>query len=168
MSGNLQRDKQHEVGITPTLWPGERDIIVDLFREYQDWLGEAQCFHDFQAELAGLPGDYAEPSGCLLLARLGDQVIGMAGLVPFEGAPKTCEMKRLYVVPDCRGKGAGRALAVAILDIARDAGYATMRLETLLRLETARSIYASLGFVDTGHRHAGDTSSPVIMQLDLA
>ena len=66
-----------------------------LFEEYADGLGFDLGFQDFQRELDELPGDYAEPAGCVLLARVEDESAGCVGIRPLEGP--ICEMKRLYV-----------------------------------------------------------------------
>jgi putative acetyltransferase len=155
------------VTISPASWSNDREIVVDLFTEYQNWLGEACCFHDFEAELNTLPGDYSEPTGCLLMARCDGDVLGVVGLIPLDLETNTCELKRLYVLPKSRGMGIGRALSVAILDYATKAGYETIQLETLARLEMARAIYADLGFQDKGNRIPGQSDTPLVMQCDL-
>jgi GNAT superfamily N-acetyltransferase len=119
-----------------------------LLREYAASLDVDLCFQNFDAELAALPGDYAPPSGRLLLARIDGELAGCGALRPLADCDyvNACEMKRLYVRPAFRRFGLGRALAEALLDEARSAGYSTMLLDTLDDMETARELYATLGF----------------------
>ena len=119
-----------------------------LLREYADTLGVDLCFQNFEAELASLPGEYAEPSGALLLALVDGQPAGCVGLRPLPDVdyPNACEMKRLYVRPAHRGGGLGRVLAQRLMDLATQAGYSHMLLDTLDDMEAARSLYVTLGF----------------------
>ena len=119
-----------------------------IFREYAQGLGVDLCFQQFEQELAGLPGDYAAPRGALLLAHVDGQPAGCCALRPLDAAdyPNAAEMKRLYVRKSFRGFGLGRQLAEAILDAARQAGYACVLLDTLDDMEAARALYQDLGF----------------------
>ncbi|MDB5753013.1 MAG: family N-acetyltransferase [Ramlibacter sp.] len=122
----------------------------EIFEEYARGLKVDLCFQDFRAELANLPGEYAPPRGALLLARVDGELAGCCALRPLDAAdyPNAAEMKRLYVRKAFRGFGLGRRLAAAILDAARQAGYACVLLDTLDDMEAARGLYQELGFQD--------------------
>ncbi|WP_312564956.1 GNAT family N-acetyltransferase [Comamonas sp.] len=121
---------------------------AQLFREYADSLGVDLAFQNFDTELAQLPGDYAAPRGALLLAYVDGALAGCCALRPLDSAdiPNAAEMKRLYVRRAFRGFGLGRQLTEAILDAARQAGYACVLLDTLDDMEAARNLYTDLGF----------------------
>jgi GNAT superfamily N-acetyltransferase len=116
-----------------------------LFEEYAAALGINLSYQGFPDELAALPGLYAPPRGRLLVAWVGDEAAGCVALRPF--GDDACEMKRLYVRPVFRGGGIGKQLGEAIIAEARQIGYATMRLDTVPKLEAATRLYESLGFV---------------------
>lgn len=123
---------------------GDLDEVCALFREYAAWLKVDYCLKDFEAELAGLPGNYAPPAGGLWIARVDGQAAGVVGLWPL--ARGVCEMKRLWVRPEFRGHGLGRRLAAAALAGARAGGHRQMVLETLDFMPEAQALYAELGF----------------------
>ena len=120
----------------------------EILREYASSLNVDLCFQDFDAELAALPGDYAAPSGQLLLAFVDGALAGCGALRALADVDyaNACEMKRLYVRPAFRRFGLGRLLAQALLDEARRAGFSVLLLDTLDEMESARGLYASLGF----------------------
>ena len=124
------------------------DMVRAIFREYAESLGIDLCFQDFETELVQLPGDYAPPRGHLLLAEVDGAIAGCCALRPLDTAdyPNAAEMKRLYVRKAFRGFGLGQQLAEATLDAARRAGYACVLLDTLDEMESARALYANLGF----------------------
>lgn len=120
------------------------DTIRDLFLEYAESLEFDLEFQNFKEELAGLPGEYAPPGGCLLIAFHGDEPVGCVGLRKLE--KNICEMKRLYVRPTGRSLGIGRVLAEAVIQAARKKGYERMRLDTVPSMKAARKLYLSMGF----------------------
>lgn len=119
------------------------EIVRALFREYADWLKVDLCFQNFEQELAALPGDYAPPDGCILLAVENQELLGCIALRKITN--ETCEMKRLYVRSEARGKGLGRKLCERLMSEARAKGYAKMRLDTLPQMTEAIALYRSFG-----------------------
>lgn len=136
---------QGRVRIEPVRREDELAVARALVGDYVASLGIDLSFQQIEAELAGLPGAYAPPTGDLLLAR--DPAGAAIGCVALRGlGPARCEMKRLYVTPEGRGTGAGRALAEAVLALAVRLGYREMVLDTLPTLTTAMGLYRRLGF----------------------
>ena len=138
----------------------------ELFLEYARSLGFSLCFQNFDQELAGLPGDYAPPTGRLLLAEYDGQLAACIALHKL--GPDICEMKRLYLRPQFRGKGLGRALAERIISEARAIGYRHMRLDTVEPvMRDAVAMYRKLGFKEVASYRANPIAGALYMELDL-
>jgi len=136
-----------------------------LFEEYAESLDFDLHFQGFDQELANLPGEYAPPKGCLLLAEYKKQ---LAGCVALRGLSEDiCEMKRLYVRPEFRGLGIGSALAEAVIAQARNIGYTRMRLDTAPSMEAARELYRSLGFRQISPYRYNPIEGAIFMELEL-
>lgn len=145
----------------------DKDIKIakKLFVEYADSLDCDLCFQSFNQELANLPGDYAPPSGCLLLARYNGRTAGCIALRKIKG--KISEMKRLYVKPKFRGLNIGRKLAETVIAKARKIGYHRIRGDTLLSMKAARALYASLGFKEIKPYYCNPIKSAIFIELKL-
>ena len=115
-----------------------------LFKEYAAALDFGLDFQNFEEELADLPGGYAQPEGCLLLALHREQVAGCVALRKI--GEDICEMKRLFVRPSFRDLGIGKALAQTVIQEAIKKGYSRMRLDTVPSMKEARGLYKKLGF----------------------
>ena len=150
------QDEPMEVRTAET--PADLDEARRLIRAFLAWHREQHvedlelidAYFDpmaFEAELAGLPGEYGPPDGAPLLAW--EDGVALGCVASHRHDETSSEMKRMFVPIAARGTGAGRALAEAIVAWARDAGYREMLLETSVRQLPAMSLYRSLGFVET-------------------
>lgn len=126
-------------------FPADLEAVVGIFREYVTCPTVDLGFQDYEQEFATLPGAYAAPDGCLLLARAGDAVVGCAALRRVDA--RTAEMKRVYLRPAARGTGRGRRLVTAVLTEARRLGYQRVCLDVLPEFTSAQALYRSPGFV---------------------
>jgi GNAT superfamily N-acetyltransferase len=130
--------------------------VREMLEEYVAWIGLDLAFQEVDAELAGLPGDYAPPRGALFVIGDTKRLAATIGLRPldegscFAGAydAKACEMKRLFVRPEARGRGLARQLIARVLDEARRLQYREIRLDTLPMMGDAQSLYKAMGFHD--------------------
>ncbi|WP_406795582.1 MULTISPECIES: GNAT family N-acetyltransferase [Brevibacillus] len=122
----------------------EYEQARELFLEYVDSLGVDLSFQNIAIELQNIPGEYAPPDGCILLALDNEQPAGCVALRKID--EQVCEMKRLYVKPEWKGRGVGKKLALSIIDEAKIRGYSFIRLDTLPTMEQAIQLYRSLEF----------------------
>ncbi len=132
------------------------EAVRELLREYEAGLDVDLSFQNFEAELADPLGFYElvllADGGCVALRRIDDE---------------TCEMKRLYVRPTARGGGLGRRLAEAIVAEARARGYGRMLLDTLPTMTAARSLYATLGFLEAEPYRYNPVPGTTFLELQL-
>ncbi len=120
------------------------ESIRELLAEYADSLGFDLSFQNFEEELVNLPGEYALPTGCLLLANYKDQPAGCVAIRKLSDS--ICEGKRLYVRQEFRGLKIGRRLVEAIIAEARKIGFSRIRGDTVPSMQTAQALYESFGF----------------------
>jgi len=154
--------------IVPARTPEDIRVVVALFRAYAASLDVDLAYQDFDGEMAAMPGKYAPPAGELLLARTAEgNSIGCVGLRPLD-VGGVCEMKRLYVSPQGRGRGLGRALVEAVVAIAEGIGYREMRLDTLPSMADAQALYRKLGFEKMAPYYQTPVAGTLFMRRPLA
>lgn len=150
------------IEIREAAWPGDRDAVARLLREYLDTLDVDLSFQNVEIELAELPGSYARPDGVVLLAGEAEGVIAYR---PWRC--EICEMKRLYVRPRSRGGSLGRRLCAALIADARAHGYRRIVLDTLASMEAARRLYQALGFRPVPPYYDNPLAGASFFALDL-
>jgi GNAT superfamily N-acetyltransferase len=124
------------------MWCGER-LTADHAVVFDDSDAAVEAHHrEFTKELPHLLG----PRGRLHIAREGAEVVGVGALKPVDST--VAEIKRMYVRPQARGQGVGRAILETLLADARTIGYQVARLETATFMREAHALYRSLGFQD--------------------
>ena len=127
------------------LWREYADFLKVCFAERSGLPSFEEYFKKYEEEVnSRLPGDYSPPDGCLLLAMYQGKTAGCVALRDFGNG--VCEMKRLFVRPEYRGLGIGKALAKAVVEQGRNMGYQSMCLDTNRRMVEATALYKSLGF----------------------
>ena len=148
----------HDVRIAQAETPEQVDDARTLFGEYATDLGWDLSSGRLAGEMASLPGPYSPPEGALLVAYVDGTPAGALGLqrVPpetrIEGVDveTSGELKRLFVHPDFRRAGVGRAIMQAAEAAARARGYTQLLLTTNAdMMPLAQGLYDSLGYVET-------------------
>lgn len=129
---------------------GVLHVIGTVFREY----GATFEPSGFDADLTDIVGRYVRRGGCFVVLEDGGRVVGTAAVVPHYGA--TCEVKRVYLLPEYRGQGHGRALLEHVLGWAERAGYLVALAWSDARFATAHAVYDRMRFVRFGERTVDD------------
>ncbi|MEW5298992.1 MAG: hypothetical protein WDW36_002053 [Sanguina aurantia] len=136
-------------------------------------MGVDLSFEGIHTELYNLPGCYSSPKGCIFLASVPaseahcSQVVGCAAVRPLPSAPLGCELKRIFVKPQHRGAGLGKALMQACETAAREMGYQTAMLETLDALTSANALHHACGFAPTAAYKDNPLSGVVCYEKQL-
>jgi GNAT superfamily N-acetyltransferase len=142
------------------------ESIKSLFKAYLLELNEDLCFQSFDSEIDNPLYKYSAPTGALFIAYHNATPVGCIALQPLQEA-QTCEMKRLYVVPEYRKLKIGDALVQALLLEAKTLGYLTMKLDTLDRLQAALKLYLKYGFETVTAYYDNPLPGVVYMQKEL-
>jgi len=161
--------RSHSFLFTTPDSPEEFALSRLIFFEYAQQLGIDLCFQNFDAELEDLPGEYCAPRGALILAWVDGALAGCCALRPIDNVdyPNAAEMKRLFVRDEFRRIGLGRQLADTVLDAARAAGYHCVLLDTIDNMESARALYADIGFSEIPPYYHNPLQGAHYLKVDL-
>lgn len=140
-------------------------IAKALFEEYAAALNVDLCFQGFDEELKTIHVQYNLPKGCLILVYEKEKVIGCAAIRVYKD--QSCELKRMYLKPECRGKNIGKELLQFMFSKAKELGYSKMLLDTLPQMQTALHLYKQFGFVQIESYRFNPVEGTVYMEKQL-
>ncbi|MCI8327917.1 MAG: GNAT family N-acetyltransferase [Lachnospiraceae bacterium] len=136
-------------------------MLINGDRTFSEYLD----LQNYEEELQHLEEKYGLPDGRLYLAYYANELAGCIGLRKIDD--RNCEMKRLYVRPEFRGKHIGNVLADQIISDAKEIGYSHMLLDTLPFLKSALQLYKKYGFYEISSYNNSPMDASIYMQLDL-
>ena len=140
--------------------PRDDARIAGIIRTVMPEFGATGCgFAINDPEVDWMSRAYARPRCAYFVVEDGNEVLGGGGIAPLDGGDDdTCELRKMYFLPQARGRGAGAALMQRCLDAARELGFRRCYLETLSGMDAAMKLYDRSGFRridapmgDTGH-----------------
>ena len=128
--------------------PRDDVAMADIIRKVMPEFGAVGCgFAINDPEVDWMSQAYAEPRSTYFVVERNGTVIGGGGIAPLEGGDGvTCELRKMYFLPEARGIGAGTAMMARCLRAARDAGFNRCYLETLGGMDAAMRLYERTGF----------------------
>jgi GNAT superfamily N-acetyltransferase len=150
----------------------QKEEISVLFSEYTEMLikndesfKEYLDIQNYDEEMEHLEMKYGRPYGRLYLIYCDEKLAGCVGLRKIDN--QNCEMKRLYIRPEFRGKKLGNILVERIIEDAKKIGYSYMLLDTLPFLQNAIHIYKKFGFYEIESYNDSPMDTSIYMRLDL-
>jgi putative acetyltransferase len=128
--------------------PGDDDAVAGIIRTVMTGFGACGAgFAIHDPEVAAMSAAYARDGAAYFVVEVDGTVQGGGGVAPLDGGDSdVCELRKMYFLPELRGRGAGRALIGRCLDAARGLGYRRCYLETLTGMDAAQRLYAANGF----------------------
>ena len=147
-----------------TIQPADNPVLADIVRSTLAEFGaDKPGTVYFDPTTDALYELFRKPGSIYYVALENDAIVGGAGIFPSEGLPgDTCELVKMYLQPQVRGKGLGGQLIEKALRFAREAGYKKVYLESMPELKKALSVYEKFNFKyldrpmgNTGHFGCG-------------
>lgn len=140
--------------------PRDDAAIANIIRSVMPEFGAGGpgfAIHD--AEVDAMHAAYSQPRSAYFVIEMDGNVLGGGGVAPLAGGDAdVCELRKMYFLPELRGRGAGNALLQRCLETAHALGFRRCYLETLTGMDAAQALYAKFGFTplcgplgNTGH-----------------
>lgn len=131
-----------------TIEPGDNAALAKVIRATLMEFGAAKPGTVYYDETTDRLSDvFRAPGSVYYVAEYKGEIVGGGGIYPTAGLPEgTCELVKMYILPQVRGIGLGSALIQKSLDFAREYGYRQVYLETMPELQQALNTYAKFGF----------------------
>lgn len=128
--------------------PRDDVAMAAIIRTVMPEFGATGCgFAISDPEVDWMSRAYAEPRSAYFVVERNGAVVGGGGIAPLAGGDgDTCELRKMYFLPEARGLGAGAAMMARCLQAARDAGFDRCYLETLGGMDAAMRLYERTGF----------------------
>ena len=133
---------------------GDEATAKSLLRDGLAGYGLTVDYQNTDTDILDIDKSYCQQGGTFRFLVMDDQLVGMYGL--FSMGDAVCELRKMYLRPDCKGKGLGKAMMDDALVRARDAGYSEMVLETNSVLKEAVSMYRKYGFSEYQPPHLSE------------
>lgn len=122
--------------------------VAGLLRQVMTEFGAVGAGYSIDdPEVEDMFGSYRNARSCYFVIAIDGRIVGCGGIAPLKGGDRfTCELRKMFFLPETRGKGLGRRLLLQLLDEARKRGYKKCYLETLDRMTQANELYRKNGF----------------------
>lgn len=144
----MSTETSNELNLRP-IQPKDDAAVAGIIRTVMPEFGaDGPGFAIHDPEVGGMSAAYTRPGRAYFVVEdAGGRVLGGAGIAPLDGGePGVCELRKMYFLPEARGRGVGEKMLRHCLEFARGAGYRLCYLETLKGMDQAQKLYRKLGF----------------------
>jgi len=146
--------------------PGDNQQIAEVIRSVLIELEVPKVGTAFaDPQLDEMFETYNVPNAAYFVVEQNGTILGGAGIGPLDKEPETCELQKMYFLPETRGLGLGEKMIRTCLQFAKESGYEKCYLETMPNMKAAQKLYKKSGFEylcePLGNK--GHTSCPVWM-----
>ncbi len=134
-----------------TIRPIEKKDNAALAKVVRDTLAEFGANHPgtvyYDPTIDTLYEIFQHEGAGYFVAEIDNKLVGGAGIYPTDGLPAgTCELVKMYLLPEARGVGLGKTLIEKSLSLAKEKNYENVYLESMPELKKALKVYEKFGF----------------------